>query len=60
VTVSPACFEMALPTSAFTGSLWVPSPRAMNELRKGWPLIVPLTFTRPRVPKYSAEPGITT
>jgi hypothetical protein len=36
--VSPACFEMALRTSALIGDLCVPSPRAMNELRKGWPL----------------------
>jgi hypothetical protein len=32
----------------------------MSELRNGWPSTVPLTFTRPRVPKYSAEFGTTT
>ncbi len=58
--MSPACFEMAVRTSALTGSLWVPSPRAMKELRNGWPSTAPLTFTNPRVPKYSAEPGMTT
>ena len=26
-------------------------PLAINELRNGWPLIVPRTFTRPRVRK---------
>ena len=46
--------------SALIGSLCVPSPSAMNELRNGWPSTVPATFTSPRVPKYSAEPGITT
>jgi len=42
------------------GSLCVPSPKAMKELRKGWPSIVPLTFTSPRVAKKVAESGITT
>ena len=60
VTVSPASLAIALRTSALIGSLWVPSPRAMNELRNGWPSTVPRTLTRPWVPKYSAEPGITT
>jgi hypothetical protein len=32
----------------------------MNELRNGCPSMVPLTFTSPRVPKYSADPGHTT
>jgi hypothetical protein len=32
VTVSPACLPMALRVSALTGSLWLPSPNAMNEL----------------------------
>jgi hypothetical protein len=41
-------------------ALCVPSPRAMNEPRNGCPSIVPRTLTRPRVPKYSAEPGICT
>src|SRR5688500_10390036 len=60
VTVSPASLAMALRTSALIGSLWVPSPRAMKELRNGRPSTVPLTLTRPRVPKNSAEPGMTT
>jgi hypothetical protein len=30
----------------------------MNELRNGCPSIVPRTFTRPRVPKNAAEPGM--
>src|ERR1700676_648906 len=42
------------------GSLWVPSPSAMNELANGWPSTVPRTLTRPRVPKKAAESGITT
>jgi hypothetical protein len=60
VTASPASFPIALRTSPLTGSLWVPSPSAMNELRKGWPSTVPRTFTRPRVPKKSTESRITT
>src|SRR5688572_8848099 len=32
----------------------------MNELRNGWPSMVPATLTRPRVPKNSTESGITT
>src|SRR3954453_17892061 len=55
VTPSPASLPMALRVSAFTGSLWVPSPIAMNELRKGWPSIFPRTLTRPRVWKNSTE-----
>jgi hypothetical protein len=39
------------------GSMCVPSPVAMNELRKGCPSTVPLTFTSPRVPKKSTERG---
>src|SRR5882762_9193429 len=35
LTVSPTFFPMACRMSAFTGSLCVPSPRAMNELRNG-------------------------
>jgi hypothetical protein len=50
LTVSPASLPIALRRSALTGSLWVPSPNAMNELRKGCPSIVPRTFTSPRVP----------
>ena len=60
MTSSPASLPMALRRSALTGSLWVPSPRAMKELRNGWPSTVPLTFTNPRVPKYSADPGMVT
>jgi len=51
VTVSPACFAIALRTSALMGSLCRPSPKAMNELRSGCPSTVPLTLTRARVPK---------
>lgn len=35
VTVSPSSFPIALRTSAFMGSLCVPSPIAINELRNG-------------------------
>ncbi len=59
-TVSPTSFPIAWRMSARTGSLCVPLPRAMNELRKGWPLILPLTFTNPRVPKNLTESGHTT
>ena len=34
------------------------SPSAMKELRNATPSIVPRTLTSPRVPKYSADPGI--
>jgi hypothetical protein len=34
-----------------TGSMCLPSPMAMNELWKGCPSIVPVTLTKPRVPK---------
>jgi hypothetical protein len=57
VTVSPASFPIVLRTSALTGSLCVPSPMAMKELRIGCPSIVPRTFTRPRVLKYSTDSG---
>jgi hypothetical protein len=57
VTVSPASFPMAFRTSAFTGSMCLPSPMAINELRNGWPLIVARTFTRPRVPKNLTDSG---
>ena len=30
-----------------TGSLWVLSPRAMNDVVKGWLSKVPLTLTSP-------------
>ncbi len=60
VTSSPSPFPIALRTSAFTGSLWVPSPRAMKELWKGWPSMVPRTLTRPWVPKKAADSGQTT
>ena len=60
MTVSPSPLPIALRTSAFTGSLWVPSPSAMKELRNGWPSTVPRTLTRPRVPKNSADCGHTT
>src|SRR5882762_9158689 len=32
----------------------------MNELRKGWPSILPVTLTRPRVPKNLTDSGQTT
>src|SRR5579872_7426219 len=57
VTVSPTSLPIARRTSAFTGSLCLPSPRAINELRKGCPSILPLTFTKPRVPKNLTEFG---
>jgi hypothetical protein len=57
VTVSPSAFPIFLRISALIGSLCVPSPRAMNELRNGSPSTVPFTFARPFVPKYSADPG---
>src|SRR5690242_814749 len=50
---------MTLRISALTGSLWVPSPRAMNELWNGWPSMVPRTLTRPLVPKYATDSGQT-
>ena len=59
-TASPCSLRIALRTSAFIGSLCVPSPSAMNELWNGWPSTVPRTLTRPRVPKYSTESGMTT
>jgi hypothetical protein len=34
--------------------------QAMNELRNGWPSMVPRTLTRPRVLKNAAESGIIT
>ncbi len=42
------------------GSLWVPSPIAMNELVNWWSSTVPRTLTRPLAPKNSAEPASTT
>ena len=42
------------------GSMCVPSPRAMKELRRGWPSTVPATFTGPLVPKKVTESGRTT
>ena len=59
-TTSPALFPIVFRISALTGSLWVPSPRAMNELENGWPSIVPRTFTSPFVPKTSTDRGQTT
>src|SRR5207302_7669815 len=59
-TVSPTSFPITLRTSALMGSLWVPSPRAINEAWKGWPSTVPRTFTRPLVAKNSVEPGLIT
>ena len=47
VTVSPASLPIVRRTSAVTGSLWRPSPRAMNDVRTGTPSIVAATLTRP-------------
>jgi transposase len=58
-TASPGTLPIARRRAAFTGSLCVPSPSAMNELWNGWPSTVPRTLTSPRVPKNSADPGIT-
>lgn len=44
VTESPGPLPIAFRISAFTGSLWVPSPRAIKELRNSWPSIDPRTF----------------
>ena len=60
MTLSPADLPNFLRSSALMGNLWVPSPRAMNELWNGRPSTVPLTLTKPLVPKYSADPSITT
>lgn len=48
---------MAVRIGAATGSLWVPSPRAMNAPVNGCPSTVPVTLTRPRVSKSCAESG---
>src|SRR5918999_4256394 len=60
VTVWPGTLRIARQRSPFTGSLWVPSPSGMKEVRNGRPSTVPRILTRPRVPKNAAEPGITT
>ncbi len=54
---TPTSFPIAWRMTARTGSLCVPLPRAMNEFRNGWSLILPLTFTNPRVPKNLTESG---
>src|SRR5215469_9046535 len=59
-TVWPASLPMALRISSFTGNMCLPSPIAMKEPLNGRPSIVPLTFTRPRVPKNFTELGQTT
>src|SRR5258707_15786271 len=43
----------------FTGSLCVPAPRAMNELRNGRPSMALRTLTVPRVLKNADESGMT-
>src|SRR5258707_418970 len=48
---------MAARISRLMGSMCFPLPIAINELRNGWPSMVPRTFTRPRVPKNSTDPG---
>ncbi len=59
-TISPTSFPIAWRVSTFTGNMCLPSPIAINELLNGWPSIVPLTFTSPRVPKNLTELGQTT
>ena len=58
MTVAPASLPIALRTAAVTGSLCVPSPSAMNELRNGCPSMVPRTLTSPRVPKKAADQSV--
>ncbi len=60
VTLSPTSLPMIRLISAFIGSICVPSPIAMNELRNGRPSILPLTLTSPRVPKNLTDSGQTT
>jgi predicted MFS family arabinose efflux permease len=60
VTSSPTSFAICFRSSALMGSLCVPSPIAMKELRNGRSSTAPLTLTSPRVPKKSAESGRTT
>src|SRR5580698_3480336 len=57
LTVSPTFLPIASRISAFMGSLCVPLPSAMKELRNSWPSTLPRTLTRPRVPKNSADSG---
>jgi hypothetical protein len=59
-TASPASLQIAFRMLALTGSVCVPSPIAVNELRKPCPSIVASTFTSPRVRKNATETGITT
>src|SRR5829696_4015986 len=60
LTVSPSCLSISWRSSASIGSLCLPSPSGMKELRKGLPSTVPATLTRPRVPKNSALQSVTT
>ena len=55
--VARSPLPIARRTSAFTGSLWVPSPRAMNEPEGVAVDRPPCTFTSPRVPKNSTDSG---
>src|ERR1700684_584571 len=57
LTVSPTFLPIASRISAFMGSLCVPLPSAMKELRNSWPSTLPRTLTRPRVPKNSTDSG---
>src|ERR1700729_1832280 len=57
---SPTFLPIAFKISAFIGSLCVPLPSAMKELRNSWPSTVPRTFTKPRVSKNSTDWGQTT
>jgi hypothetical protein len=59
VTIWPVCVPISVRTSAGPASLWVPFPRAMNESWNGRRSMLPRIFTRPRLPTYSAEPGLT-
>jgi hypothetical protein len=47
LTVSPSCLPIRWRRSALMGSLWVPSPSGMKELRNGWPSTLPATLTSP-------------
>ena len=52
---------MARSVAAFTRGVYASHfPKPVKELWKGTPSTVPRTFTKPRVPKNSTEPGQTT
>jgi hypothetical protein len=60
VTVSPAVLPMRVWRALLIGSLWVPSPSAMNDVWNSWSSMVPLTLTSPRVPKKAAVQSVMT